>query len=205
MSQSRRMFGTDGIRGTANLHPMTVEVALKLGQAAGLMFTTGSHRHRVVIGKDTRLSGYNVQQMTGDASGLTGGVKPSVAVTTTQQGAHPFRVEFTGNLSGKNVPELEPLTAFTGGRAPRIAVSTKYDGATTPAENVVVDTDPRVEQVVSESGSQIWSRMNGVRFKHFIPPYTAKGKFEVTVSGCVPGQMITLRLPRPWSRPWGLA
>jgi phosphoglucosamine mutase len=59
--QARRLFGTDGIRGTANLHPMTVEVAMKLGQAAGLMFTTGSHRHRVVIGKDTRLSGYMLE------------------------------------------------------------------------------------------------------------------------------------------------
>jgi phosphoglucosamine mutase len=61
MQNTRRLFGTDGIRGTANLHPMTVEVAVKLGQAAGLLFTTGSHRHRVVIGKDTRLSGYMLE------------------------------------------------------------------------------------------------------------------------------------------------
>ncbi len=61
MSPSRRLFGTDGIRGTANLYPMTAEIALKLGQAAGLMFTTGGHRHRVVIGKDTRLSGYMIE------------------------------------------------------------------------------------------------------------------------------------------------
>ena len=55
---SRKLFGTDGIRGTANLDPMTAEVALKLGMAAGRHFTRGSHRHMVVIGKDTRLSGY---------------------------------------------------------------------------------------------------------------------------------------------------
>lgn len=61
MTSSRRLFGTDGIRGTANLYPMTAETALRLGQAAGLMFTRGSHRHRVVIGKDTRLSGYMIE------------------------------------------------------------------------------------------------------------------------------------------------
>jgi phosphoglucosamine mutase len=57
----RRLFGTDGIRGTANMSPMTAEMALKLGQAAGLLFTRGSHRHRVIIGKDTRLSGYMLE------------------------------------------------------------------------------------------------------------------------------------------------
>ena len=57
----RRLFGTDGIRGTANTTPMTAEIALKLGQAAGLLFTKGEHRHRVIIGKDTRLSGYMLE------------------------------------------------------------------------------------------------------------------------------------------------
>jgi len=58
---SRRYFGTDGIRGLANRHPMTSEVALKVGMAAGKVFQTGAHRHRVVIGKDTRLSGYMLE------------------------------------------------------------------------------------------------------------------------------------------------
>jgi phosphoglucosamine mutase len=58
---ARRYFGTDGIRGLANTHPMTSEVALKVGMAAGHVFTKGSHRHRVVIGKDTRLSGYMIE------------------------------------------------------------------------------------------------------------------------------------------------
>jgi phosphoglucosamine mutase len=61
MSSTRRLFGTDGIRGTANTDPMTAETALRLGQAAGLLFTRGVHRHRVVIGKDTRLSGYMLE------------------------------------------------------------------------------------------------------------------------------------------------
>ena len=53
-----RYFGTDGIRGRANIEPMTAETALKVGMAAGSRFLNGDHRHRVVIGKDTRLSGY---------------------------------------------------------------------------------------------------------------------------------------------------
>jgi phosphoglucosamine mutase len=61
MDMTRRLFGTDGIRGTANAEPMTAETVLRLGQAAGLLFTRGQHRHRVVIGKDTRLSGYMLE------------------------------------------------------------------------------------------------------------------------------------------------
>ena len=61
MVNGRRLFGTDGIRGTANMDPMTAETALRLGQAAGLLFVRGSHRHRVLIGKDTRLSGYMIE------------------------------------------------------------------------------------------------------------------------------------------------
>ncbi len=58
---SRRLFGTDGVRGTANTDPMTAEMALRIGQAAGLRFTRGDHRHKVIIGKDTRLSGYMLE------------------------------------------------------------------------------------------------------------------------------------------------
>jgi phosphoglucosamine mutase len=58
---SRRYFGTDGIRGKANAGAMTAETALRVGMAAGRYFTRGNHRHRVVIGKDTRLSGYMIE------------------------------------------------------------------------------------------------------------------------------------------------
>jgi phosphoglucosamine mutase len=58
---TRKLFGTDGIRGRANSYPMTPEIALKTGMAAGRIFTRGDHRHRVVIGKDTRLSGYMIE------------------------------------------------------------------------------------------------------------------------------------------------
>ena len=58
---ARKYFGTDGIRGTANTDPMTAETALKVGMAAGRIFTRGADRHTVVIGKDTRLSGYMLE------------------------------------------------------------------------------------------------------------------------------------------------
>ena len=57
---TRRFFGTDGIRGRAN-GVITADLALKVGQAVGLIFQTGDHRHRVLIGKDTRLSGYMIE------------------------------------------------------------------------------------------------------------------------------------------------
>ena len=58
---TRQYFGTDGIRGTANAEGMTAELASRVGLAAGLQFIRGDHRHRVVIGKDTRLSGYMLE------------------------------------------------------------------------------------------------------------------------------------------------
>ncbi len=59
---SRSLFGTDGVRGRANASPMTAEIAMRIGMAAGQIFNRGGHRHRVVIGKDTRLSGYMIEQ-----------------------------------------------------------------------------------------------------------------------------------------------
>jgi phosphoglucosamine mutase len=67
MSQPRKIFGTDGVRGTANVEPVTAETALKLGRAAGHVFkniapqSRGRDRHKIVIGKDTRLSGYMLE------------------------------------------------------------------------------------------------------------------------------------------------
>src|SRR5437762_7256589 len=65
---ARRLFGTDGVRGVANVWPMTGELMLQLGRALAYLIKRGSHRHRVVIGKDTRLSGYMLE--TALASGL---------------------------------------------------------------------------------------------------------------------------------------
>lgn len=63
-----KLFGTDGVRGVANVEPITSEIALKLGRAAAYVFKTRPGRHRIVIGKDTRLSGYMIE------SALTSGI-----------------------------------------------------------------------------------------------------------------------------------
>ena len=78
---ARKYFGTDGIRGRAN-GVITPELALKVGQAAGLLFRRGDHRHRVVIGKDTRLSGYMIE--TAMIAGFT-----SVCMDVLQLGPMP--------------------------------------------------------------------------------------------------------------------
>lgn len=57
----KKIFGTDGVRGKANVYPMTPDVLMRLAVAAGQRFTRGDHRHKVVIGKDTRLSGYMIE------------------------------------------------------------------------------------------------------------------------------------------------
>ncbi len=60
-SKHQKLFGTDGVRGIANVEPMTVETAVRLGRSAAHVFRDGTHRHRILIGKDTRLSGYMLE------------------------------------------------------------------------------------------------------------------------------------------------
>ena len=79
---TRKYFGTDGIRGLTNTAPMTATIAMKVGQAAGTRFLRGSHKHRVVIAKDTRLSGYMME------SALTAGFT-SVGMDVIQAGPIP--------------------------------------------------------------------------------------------------------------------
>jgi phosphoglucosamine mutase len=78
----RKYFGTDGIRGRTNASAMTAEMAMKIGQAAGAHFVRGDHKHRVVIGKDTRLSGYMLENAL--VSGFT-----SVGMDVIQVGPLP--------------------------------------------------------------------------------------------------------------------
>ena len=59
---TRKYFGTDGVRGRANAGAMTPDIVMKIGMAVGQLYRRGGHRHRVVIGKDTRLSGYMIEQ-----------------------------------------------------------------------------------------------------------------------------------------------
>ena len=149
-------------------------------------------------------AGQNVPELVGNTGGLTGPA-PSIRVYTDNPGSYPYVVTFRNGLSGKPMPLFEVNTSALKGPAPIDSRVWKLtDGITYPAENCIIDSDPRVEQVVSESGSTVWSRMNGVRFRYPIPPWTKDKEFEITVSGATPGQMVSLRLPRPWSRPWGL-
>jgi phosphoglucosamine mutase len=61
-ASDRKLFGTDGVRGVANVYPMTAEISMQLGRALAHVIRKGPHRHRVVVGKDTRLSGYMLEQ-----------------------------------------------------------------------------------------------------------------------------------------------
>jgi hypothetical protein len=149
-------------------------------------------------------AGQNVPELVANTGGLTG-PHPNVRIYTDNPGSYPYVITFRNGLSGKAMPLLEvDVTSLTGPAPIDARVWRLTDGVTHPAENCVIDADPRVEQVVSESGSPIWSRMNGVRFRNPIPPWTRDKEFEITVSGATVGQMVSLRLPRPWSRPWGL-
>ena len=57
----RKLFGTDGVRGVANIYPMTAEIAMQIGRAIAYVFKKEQRRHKIVIGKDTRLSGYMLE------------------------------------------------------------------------------------------------------------------------------------------------
>jgi hypothetical protein len=168
--------------------------------------TQGSHRYRVEFLDE--LAAYNLPQMTVASESFEGGTDPEVVVTTEVDGSYPFVVEFQNNLGGQNmdlvIGDGSGFTSYVGTTPPTVRCNVAQEGRTYPGENAVIDTDTRVEQVASENGAELWSRMNGVRFRHPIPPYTERGDFELTVSGQLPGQLVTLRLVRAWTRPWGL-
>ncbi len=83
----RKYFGTDGIRGKANEGAMTAETALRVGMAAGRVFRRGDHRHRVVIGKDTRLSGYMLEPaLTAGFTSIDRNLNPKKIKKTPQNG-----------------------------------------------------------------------------------------------------------------------
>ena len=104
---SRKYFGTDGIRGRAN-GVITPELALKVGQAVGLTFQNGDHRHRVLIGKDTRLSGYMIE------NALTAGFT-SVGMDVLLTGPIPTPGVGIGPVSSTSIPtEVKPaVSAFS--------------------------------------------------------------------------------------------
>ncbi|PCI38517.1 MAG: phosphoglucosamine mutase [Rhodospirillaceae bacterium] len=114
---TRTLFGTDGIRGKTNVHPMTSMTTMLVGQAAALHFKRGSHRHRVVIGKDTRLSGYMLENAL-TAGFLSCGMDvilvgpvptPGVAMLTTS-----LRADFGVMISASHNPYEDNGIKFFG-------------------------------------------------------------------------------------------
>jgi phosphoglucosamine mutase len=104
---SRKYFGTDGVRGRANTGAMTPDMVMRVGMAAGQLYRRGGHRHRVVIGKDTRLSGYMIEQAL-TAGLLAAGMDvflfgpvptPAVAMLTTS-----MRADFGVMISASHNP-----------------------------------------------------------------------------------------------------
>ena len=118
MTSKRKFFGTDGIRGTANSHPMTAELVLRLGAAAGRYFRRdGRNNHRVVIGKDTRLSGYMLENAL--TAGLTStgmnvlllGPVPTPAVGLL---THSMRADLGVMISASHNPHHDNGIKFFG-------------------------------------------------------------------------------------------
>ena len=129
----RRYFGTDGIRGQSNTFPMTPDLAMRVGIAVGTIFRRGAHRHRVVIGKDTRLSGYmleNAMVAGFTAAGIDAFVlgpipTPAVAMPTTRaRGIRPWR---DAAPSAARISAQAP--SFTPDALPAVTVPS---GLTTP-------------------------------------------------------------------------
>lgn len=73
-----------------------------------------------------------------------------------------------------------------------------------PGQTFLVNSDPFEDQLNDLVGSQVWSRMNGVTFSYPVPPYTRKTELPVSVSDAGPNVGVQVRMPRTWSRPWGL-
>ena len=113
----QKLFGTDGVRGQANSWPMTAEVALRLGAAAGRHFRRDTHEHRVVIGKDTRLSGYMIETALTAGFTSTGmnvfvlGPVPTPAVGYL---THSLRADVGVMISASHNPAIDNGIKFFG-------------------------------------------------------------------------------------------
>jgi phosphoglucosamine mutase len=165
----RKLFGTDGIRGQANVDPLTPHTLTRLGQAIGLYFMRGNHRHRVVIGKDTRLSGYMVE------SALTAGLV-SVGMDVALVGPLP-------------TPAVAMLT-----RSMRADLGVMISASHNPfADNGVKFFDPDGLKLSDEVEKEIESRL-GSTLPFVYSPYVgqvthlgdAMGRYVEFVKGCIP-------------------
>lgn len=152
---TRKLFGTDGVRGRANTYPMTAEVALRLGAAAGRFFRReGSAAHRVVIGKDTRLSGYMLENAL--TAGLTStgmnvllvGPVPTPAVGFLTRS---MRADLGVMISASHNPHQDNGIKFFGpdgfklSDAAEAEIETILGGEVAPAEPEAIGRARRIE------------------------------------------------------------
>ena len=110
---ANKYFGTDGIRGRANTK-ITPDLALRVGQAAGLVFLRGEHRHRVLIGKDTRLSGY-MQKRLDYLDYVAAEPRPGIVVIEDLDGEHVGYGAFWGEVQSNIHKALGCLGTITNG------------------------------------------------------------------------------------------
>lgn len=152
---TRKLFGTDGVRGQANTYPMTAEMALQIGAAAGRYFRNdGSNGHRVVIGKDTRLSGYMFESAltagltsTGMNVLLLGPVPtPAVGLLTTS-----MRADLGIMISASHNPHYDNGIKFFGpdgfklSDAAEAEIETLIAGEITPAKSQNIGRAKRID------------------------------------------------------------
>lgn len=155
---TRKLFGTDGVRGRANTYPMTAEMALKLGQAAGRFFRRdGSNAHRVVIGKDTRLSGYMLENAL--TAGLTStgmnvlllGPVPTPAVGFLTRS---MRADLGVMISASHNPHHDNGIKFFGpdgfklSDAAEIEIEAMVEGDITPAQPQNIGRAKRIDDAL---------------------------------------------------------
>ncbi|WP_431469392.1 phosphoglucosamine mutase [Sphingosinithalassobacter sp. LHW66-3] len=151
---ARKYFGTDGIRGATNRKPMTAEMAMKVGMAAGAHFRRGDHKHRVVIGKDTRLSGYMLENaMTAGFTSVGMDVvllgpmpTPAVAMLTTSMRADlGVMISASHNPFADNGIKLFGPDGYKLSDADELAIETLIDSETALAPSAEIGRARRVE------------------------------------------------------------
>jgi phosphoglucosamine mutase len=172
---SQRLFGTDGVRGEANTFPMTVEVMVQLGRALAYLIRNGPHRHRVVIGKDTRLSGYMLEQAL--AAGITSmGVDvaltgplptPGIANITTS-----MRADAGAVISASHNPYMDNGVKFFW-----------RDGFKLPDE-----TEGKIEQLIS-SGEIDHLRPTATKIGRAMRLEDARGRYIVFLKNTFPREL----------------
>ena len=170
-----RLFGTDGVRGVANVHPMTAEVLMQLGRALAYLIRNGNHRHRVVIGKDTRLSGYMLEQAL--AAGIT-----SMGVDVAMVG--PMPTPAIANLTTSM--RADAGAVISASHNPYQDNGIKFfwrDGFKLPDE-----TEAKIEELVS-SGSMDQIRPTATKIGRAVRLEDARGRYIVFLKNTFPREL----------------